>query len=109
MHSAETQGPHRIVRERIAPHARALAACRNSAELWGLDLYRALEPDIRRVLDTPEIGSFVRADAPERERYRFVAWNVERGTQFDGQVEALRENPYLREADVLLLTETDDG
>src|ERR1039458_8407000 len=49
VHSAETQDLYEIVRERIAPHLPALAACRNSAELWGLDLYRALEPDIRRL------------------------------------------------------------
>lgn len=111
MHSAETQDPYEIVRERIAPHLPALAACRNNAELWGLDLYRALEPDIRRVLDTPEIGSFrhCRSAAPARRQYRFVAWNVERGAQFDGQVDALLTHPLLREADVLLLTETDSG
>jgi hypothetical protein len=96
VHSAETQDLHEIIRERIAPHLPALAACRNSAELWGLDLYRALEPDIRRVLDTPEIGNFRRARsaAPARPHYRFVAWNVERGAQFDGQVEALRTHPF---------------
>ena len=111
MHSAETQDLYEIVRERIAPHLPALAACRNSAELWGLDLYRALEPDIRRVLDTPEIGDFSRwrSIAPARPQYRFVAWNVERGAQFEGQVEVLRTHPFLREADVLLLTETDAG
>ena len=110
MHPAETQDLHEIVRERIAPHLPALAACRDSAELWGLDLYRALEPDIRRVLDTPECGEASGA-APcvVRPHYRFVAWNVERGAQFDGQVEALRRHPSLREADVLLLTETDTG
>ena len=112
MHSAETQGLYEIVRERIAPNLPALAACRNSAELWGLDLYRALEPDIRRVLDTPEIGDFSDigwGDAPARPQYRFVAWNVERGAQFEGQVEVLRTHPFLRDADVLLLTETDAG
>ena len=117
MHSAETQDLYEIVRERIAPHLPALAACRNSAELWGLDLYRALEPDIRRVLDTPEIGDFRGADlqvcagppGPAPPQYRFVAWNVERGAQFEGQVEVLRTHPFLREADVLLLTETDAG
>ena len=109
MRSAETQDLHEILRERIAPHLPALAACRNSAELWGLDLYRALEPDIRRVLHTPEIGNFSRGDAPARPQYRFVAWNVERGAQFEGQVEILRTHPFLREADVLLLTETDTG
>ena len=112
MHSAETQEIYEIVRTRIAPHLPALAACRNSAELWGLDLYRALEPDIRRVLDTPEIGDFSDigwGDAPARPQYRFVAWNVERGAQFEGQVEVLRTHPFLRDADVLLLTETDAG
>ena len=100
---------HQIVRERIAPQLPRLAECRNQAELAGHQLYRALEPDIRRVLDTPHIGDFSRRAAPVRDRYRFVAWNVERGTQFDGQVEALRTHPYLRTADVLLLTETDAG
>ena len=111
MHSAETQDPYEILRERIAPHLTELAACRNSAELWGLDLYRKLEPDIRRVLDTPEIGNFRQSQdaAPACRQYRFVAWNVERGAQFEGQVEALRTHPFLREADVLLLTETDSG
>ncbi|MGA2740451.1 MAG: endonuclease/exonuclease/phosphatase family protein [Bryobacteraceae bacterium] len=111
MDSVETQEIYEIVRERIAPHLPALAACRNSAELWGLDLYRTLEPDIRRVLDTPEIGNFrhCRSAAPARRQYRFVAWNVERGAQFEGQVEALRTHAILREADVLLLTETDTG
>lgn len=109
MHPAETQELHEIVRSRIAPHLPALAACRHSAELWGLDLYRALQPDIRRVLDTPETGDFIRSAAPARRQYRFVAWNVERGAQFDGQVEALRTHPLLSGADVLLLTETDTG
>jgi endonuclease/exonuclease/phosphatase family metal-dependent hydrolase len=111
VHSVETQEIYAIIRERIKPHLSALAACRNSAELWGLDLYRALEPDIRRVLDTPEIGNFRRCKeaAPVRRQYRFVAWNVERGAQFEGQVEALLTHPILREADVLLLTETDSG
>ena len=109
MHSAETHGVDEIIRARIAPYFSALAACRNSAELWGMDLYCTLEPDIRRVLDTPEIGDFRPAAAPARSHYRFVAWNVERGAQFDGQMEVLRRHPYLKEADVLLLTETDCG
>lgn len=109
MHSAETQEIHDIIRERLAPYFSALAACRNSADLWGSDVYRGLERDISRVLDTPDVGNFSRAAAPQRSRYRFAAWNVERGTQFDGQVAALRTHPELRQADVLLLTETDAG
>jgi endonuclease/exonuclease/phosphatase family metal-dependent hydrolase len=100
---------HQIVRERIAPQLPRLAECRNQAELRGHQVYRALESDIRRVLDTPDIGDFTRGPAPARPRYRFVAWNVERGIQFDGQVKVLRSHPYLSAGDVLLLTETDAG
>jgi endonuclease/exonuclease/phosphatase family metal-dependent hydrolase len=109
VHSAESQDTHEVLRDRLVRHFPALAACRNMAELWGLDLYLTLETDIRRVLDTPETGNFSRGQAPARSSYRFAAWNVERGAQFDGQVEVLRTHPHLREADVLLLTETDSG
>ena len=109
MGPAETQDLHEILRARIAPHLPALAACRTSAGLRRLHLYRTLEPHVRRVLDTPETGNFSRFQPPARPQYRFVAWNVERGAQFEGQAEALRTHPVLRRADVLLLTETDSG
>jgi endonuclease/exonuclease/phosphatase family metal-dependent hydrolase len=112
VHPAETQDISSIVRERIAPHFAALAQCRNSADLWGLELYRALEPEIRQVLDTVETGDFSYNGVtalPAKAAYSFVAWNVERGMQLDRQVETLRTHPVLREADVLLLTETDSG
>ena len=38
-----------------------------------------------------------------------LAWNVERGIQFERQLEALRTHCYLKTCDVLLLTETDLG
>ena len=109
MPAADTEELYHIVRQRIIPNLPLLAQCRNSVELLGHDVYRPLAPDIQRVLDTPEIGDFRCIEASARARYRFVAWNLERGTQFDGQLEALRKHPYIKEADVLLLTETDLG
>ena len=52
---------------------------------------------------------FSRGAAPARERYRFLAWNIERGTQLEAQLEAFRSHPYLKTCDVLLLTEADAG
>src|SRR5579871_6677481 len=110
VHPAGTQDTHDILRTRIAPYFPALAASRNSADLWGSDLYRELEPAIRQVLDTPEIGCFADSTIPlAAPAYRFVAWNVERGAQIQGQIDALRNHPLLRDAAVLLLTETDNG
>lgn len=93
----------------ILPQLEALAACRSSAELLAHPVYRALAPAVERIQNTPDIRDFRAAAAPARSRYRFVAWNIERGTQLDGQLEALRCHPYLRECDVLLLTEADAG
>jgi endonuclease/exonuclease/phosphatase family metal-dependent hydrolase len=43
------------------------------------------------------------------QRLRVAAWNIERGKQLHGVIEALRFHPYLSSCDVLLLTETDCG
>jgi endonuclease/exonuclease/phosphatase family metal-dependent hydrolase len=99
----------RLIRERIAPHFPEFLRCNSTAELESLSLYRTLEADIHRVLDRLYCGNFSRDAAPARSRYRFVAWNLERGIEFLGQLHALRTHPYLAGADVYLLTEADMG
>jgi endonuclease/exonuclease/phosphatase family metal-dependent hydrolase len=98
-----------LVRERIAPHFPEFLKCSSTAELKSLSSYRDIEPDIDRILNSPYIGDFIGSPAPARSRYRFVAWNLERGTEFSAQLKALRTHPYLSGADVHLLTETDMG
>ena len=100
---------YRLVREQLVPHYSALSRCRSLAELHAHPLYRRLEPVIAGVLATPEGGDFSRTPAAARRRYRLLAWNIERGIQLDGQLEAFRAHGYLRECDLLLLTETDIG
>src|SRR5690242_20080248 len=98
-----------LIRTRIHPAFGDFLSCRNSLELAAHPRYRELEREIRYALETPQAGDFRKAESPAKERYRFVAWNIERGTQLAGQLEALRTNPFLRDADVLLLIETDVG
>jgi len=98
-----------VLREQILPHFAELARCRSTKELEENSRYLALEAAIRLVLETPERLEFSRGDAPARERYRFLAWNIERGTQLDGQLEAFRTHPYLKACDLLLLNEVDIG
>jgi endonuclease/exonuclease/phosphatase family metal-dependent hydrolase len=98
-----------LIRARIAPHFPEFHSCSSTAELENLSSYRTVEPDIHRVLDNLYSGSFCRNAAHARSRYRLVAWNLERGIEFSGQLEALRRHPYLSTADVYLLTETDIG
>ena len=104
---ATTEEIYGLVREVIAPHLSELARCRSTRELADNQTYRRLEPVVSRVLETPEVGDLSWAAPPPQTAYRFVAWNLERGIELEGQIDALRSHPYLREADVLLLTETD--
>jgi endonuclease/exonuclease/phosphatase family metal-dependent hydrolase len=111
-HQAPSPTPediYRLIKEQIAPRLPEFARCRSTAQLRASSVYRAMEVALRTVLETPEVGDFTAEPAPARDRYRFLAWNLERGIEFDGQLEAFRSHDYLKTCDVLLLTETDLG
>jgi endonuclease/exonuclease/phosphatase family metal-dependent hydrolase len=107
--SPTVEAVYRTIREELAPQFPRLARHGSTAELLNDPLYHSLEDRIRAVLESPETGDYTIAAAPARPRYRIVAWNLERGIQYEGQLEALRSHPRLAAADVLLLTETDVG
>ena len=98
-----------LIRTHLKPHVGDLGRFRSTRELHASSLYQRLEPYIRVVLETPQFGAFVSSAPLRKETYRVVAWNIERGKQLAGQLEALKRHEYLRQADVLLLTETDVG
>jgi endonuclease/exonuclease/phosphatase family metal-dependent hydrolase len=101
--------PYAVLAREVVPVLAELTACRSEAELAAHPAYRSIEPVVRQVLATPHIADFRSHTAAPRARYRFVAWNIERGTHFEAQLEALRKHPYLKECDVLMLTEADVG
>lgn len=98
----------RIIRERLRPRFAELARCESTRELLALPLYRELRPLAEQVLRTIEAGTFARP-GPAKPFYRLVAWNLERGIEYEGQLAEFRAHPYLASADVYLLTETDVG
>jgi hypothetical protein len=100
---------HDLIREQIAPHYARLAELRSTIELEQSPLYRRIEPHVREVLCSIETGSWAHVAAPAKDRYRVLAWNIERGARLEGQLQAFREHPYLRDCDVLLLSEVDVG
>lgn len=100
---------HRLIRDQISPRFPVFVTCRSTEELHAHPAYRMLVSEITQVLETPETGDFSSGDSPARDRYRWIAWNLERGIEFGGQLEALRNHPYLKTGDVFLLTETDVG
>ncbi len=106
---ASAEQVYGLIKRRISPYFAELRKCASTPALLANPTYRQLEPDIRTVLDTPEAGDYSRAVAPAKPVYRFLAWNLERGIELDGQIEAFKTHPYLKTCDVLLLTETDVG
>jgi len=98
-----------LIDRELKPHFAALARCASTDELKANPLYRSLEPTVSRVLGTPDIGNYQVTEAVEKDRYKLVAWNLERGIELEGQLDAFRNHPGLTDADVLLLTETDVG
>jgi endonuclease/exonuclease/phosphatase family metal-dependent hydrolase len=98
---------YRLIEDEIAPHFPELCRRQSTAELLADPLYGSLEPAIRTVLETPHVGGF--GAGPAKPRYRVLAWNIERGTQLDAQLEAFRSHEYLKQCDVILLTEADVG
>ncbi len=97
------------IRAELQPHFAELARCRSSKELAANPLYRRMRPRVEDVLRTPQTEDFSDGAAPGKLSYRMVAWNLERGIEYNGQLKEFQTHPYLTSADVFLLTETDVG
>ena len=95
--------------EQLLPLVTPLALRRNLKEVLADPLYRSLAPRIEGLINFVHHSEFRPADAPAKTRYRVVAWNVERGTRFEEQVDALKSDPRIAGCDVLLITEADAG
>ena len=98
-----------LIRTRLKPRFAAWRSCNSLAELKRRADYQEVAADVERVLETVETGGFGPRHPPAKPAYRVLAWNIERGKELAGQLELLRTHPWMREADVLLLTETDVG
>ena len=107
--AASGEDAARIVRDRLRPQFAELSKCRSTSELLANPSYQEIRHLADRVLRTTETGRYATASPPAKRSYRVVAWNLERGIEYEGQLEALRSHPYLRTADVYLVTETDLG
>jgi hypothetical protein len=63
-----------FIRAELKPHFEALSRCGSTAELLTLPLYRDLEPQLRRVLLSPDVESYARVEAAAKDRYCVVAF-----------------------------------
>lgn len=93
----------------LIPHFSTLEKCNSLDELHQHPLYQQLRPEIEKVIHGIEYRNQKNKNLPEKPFYRAVAWNVERGMCFEEILQELLHHPTLKQADLLLLTETDVG
>ncbi len=92
----------------LHPHFDELSRFENSKSLKKSEVFRKVEAQVRAVLESYEVGLFA-PPASAKPFYRAVTWNIERGIVFDGILHHLKSHPILKEADILILPETDMG
>ncbi len=82
----------------------SLEAVENSAA------YRRHQTQIEVVLNRVVGENFAAAPQPKANDFvRVIAWNIERGKQLAGIIQALRDHESLNSADIFLMTELDCG
>src|SRR5262249_15904242 len=85
----------------------------STPEMAASELYKKIRAEVESILNSvivseqPAYQTLTNLDDPDV--IRALAWNIERGTRFDGIVNALINHDGLRDRDVLLLTELDYG
>src|SRR5690606_10227388 len=86
--SAAAEEVYRLIRDELRPRFAELGRLDSTPALLASPVYQSIEAAVRHVLDTPDVGSFAEREAPAKESYRIVGWNLERGIQYEGQLEA---------------------
>ena len=89
----------------------------STEEMEASELYQKIRPEVERILNAVvvscpdyQLGLVPPpANAGGSDKISAVAWNIERGNQFEGIVDALQHHPKLKQKDLLLLTELDYG
>jgi endonuclease/exonuclease/phosphatase family metal-dependent hydrolase len=93
----------------LSPSLSDLARFATTAELEASALYSRLRPEIERIMTSVHTEFLAQPRSITHGTIHAAAWNIERGTQLDRIVNALKTDRDLRNADVLLLTELDYG
>ncbi len=114
MVSSDSVSDPSVLDHDLAKHFPELLKFESTPELEASTRYREIKADVERILNAVVIESFA---PPQNPKSRFpnpksigaVAWNIERGSVFDGILEALQNHQDLKDKDVLLLTELDHG
>jgi endonuclease/exonuclease/phosphatase family metal-dependent hydrolase len=72
-------------------------------------LYQRIKPEVERIVNAVVQEDLSVPSAPGSDTVRALAWNIERGSRFEGIADAFKSHAQLKDKDLLLLTELDYG
>jgi len=98
-----------ILKHDLKPYFSELAQFDSTGALEKSDVYQKLKPEIELILNSIIGENFAPPVLEKTETVRSLAWNIERGKELDGIIDALKTHEDFRNRDLLLLTELDYG
>ncbi|MBI2339054.1 MAG: endonuclease/exonuclease/phosphatase family protein [Deltaproteobacteria bacterium] len=99
-----------LLTHRLRDYLDELAHFSSTRRLKKSLVYRGLKDEIERVAGGIEHGFYSPPGRPQKKPfYRIVAWNIERGLEFNGILQTLKHHPELSKGDIFLFSETDIG
>ncbi|MEQ1606091.1 MAG: endonuclease/exonuclease/phosphatase family protein [Pyrinomonadaceae bacterium] len=102
-------GPPTVLDHDLNQYFPDLLKFESNAEMQASDLYKKIRPDVERIMNAVVVESFARPVGNDSETITALAWNLERGIQFEGILDALKNHERLKDKDLLILTELDYG
>lgn len=81
----------------------------STVEMERSPVYASVKATVERILNSVVQENFAAPADAEKTFVGALAWNIERGSMFEGIAAALENHPQLKDKDVLLLTELDYG
>lgn len=101
-----------VLEHNLRSHFKELAKFSTTKELEASRLYNSLKTEIDCVLNSVVCEDFAEGiyfGNQEKKSVRVTAWNLERGIKLNGIIKTFQEHKEIKESDLLLLTELDNG
>lgn len=107
-------GPPSLLDHNLNQHFSELLRFESTPEMEASDVYKHVKTDVERIMSAVVVGpseppAFKSGLTQGGSTVRALAWNLERGTQFNGILDALENDERLNRRDVLMLPELDHG
>ncbi len=101
--------PPEALEHGLSRHLPALRQFHSTPGLERSPQYGRIKSEVDRIMSTVVGENFESLEPHSPGPLRATAWNIERGLQVEGVVEALNSHPRMRRSDILFLTELDFG